>query len=139
MRRYPHRFRNQGLLGLIGLGIMALPMIFKLPGQFTAFNAANDLKTQEEIERSRIAERKQTADRLNEAGVMPTFGVLKITGYYDNPRHDPSPETTGFLEDETVQVVDSAGRCIGRIQRRRWLWKHFYQNVCDINKQQPRK
>jgi hypothetical protein len=60
---------------------MALPMIFKLPGQFTAFNAANDLKTQEEIERSRIAERKQTADRLNEAGVMPTFGVLKITGY----------------------------------------------------------
>lgn len=131
MRRYPRRYQKQALMGLVGLGIIFLPVFFKLPGQFTAFNAANELARDEQIERSRIAERKKTADKLNEAGVMPEAQVLKILKYYDNPRRDPKPETTGFLKDQTVIVVDSAGRCIGRIQNRQWKWKHYYKGVCN--------
>lgn len=131
MRRYPRRYQKQALMGLVSLGIIFLPVLFKLPGQFTAFNAANELETDEQIERSRIAERKKTADKLNEAGVMPEAQVLKILKYYDNPHRDPKPETTGFLKDQIVIVVDSAGRCIGRIQKRKWLWKHYYKGVCN--------
>lgn len=130
MRRYPRRYQKQALMGLIGIGIICLPLVIKLPGQFTAFNAASELETEESIERSRIAERKRTADKLNEAGVMPEAEVLKILEYYDSPRRDPKPEVTGYLADQTVIVVDSAGRCIGRIRNRRWEWKHYYANVC---------
>ncbi len=131
MRRYPRRYQKQALTGLVGIGLIALPFFVKIPGQFTAFNAANQLETDEKIERQRIAERKKTADKLNEAGVMPEAEVLKILRYYDTPKRDPKPETTGYLADQTVIVVDSAGRCIGRIRNKKWEWKHYYTGVCQ--------
>ncbi|QIR40555.1 hypothetical protein HCG51_30280 [Tolypothrix sp. PCC 7910] len=45
---------------------------------------------------------------------------LKIRQYIDNPKRDPLPETTGWLESEVIYVDDSAGACIERISSRQW-------------------
>ena len=130
MSHYPKKYQKQATLGIIGLALVASPLILKLPFQFYAFNASNTVETSETIERTRIDQRKQTADKLKETGVLPTGDKLLIRDYYDNRQHNPNPSTTGYLEDETVFVYDSAHVCIGRIQARKWLWKHFYTNAC---------
>ncbi len=112
-----------------------------MPSQFQAFNANTQLETEtakqkaqvessEDLERTRIQQKKQTADQLKQTGVLPTGTKLKIRKYYDNPKWNPKPDVTGFLEDEIVYVYDSAGVCLGKIQARKWLWKHFYKNAC---------
>jgi hypothetical protein len=138
----PNKYQKQATLGIVGLLFVASPFVLKLPFQFVAFSASTQLENEtafskakiaqsEDLERTRIEQKKETADKLKEAGVMPTGVRLKIRDYYDTPKHNPNPETTGFLESETVYVFDSAGVCIGKIQQRKWLWKHFYANVCN--------
>jgi hypothetical protein len=135
------KYQKQATLGIVGLIFVASPLLLKLPSQFQAFNSNTQLETEtakekaqvensEELERTRIQQKKQTADKLKQTGVLPTGTKLKIRRYYDNPKHNPKPEPTGFLEDETVFVYDSAGVCIGKIQSRKWLWKHYYTNAC---------
>lgn len=137
----PNKYQAQATLGIAGLFLIATPLFIKLPSQFHTFNSATELSTElakekaqleasETLERARIDQRKQTADKLKETGVLPTGNKLIIRNYFDTPKWNPKPPTTAFLEHEIVHVYDSAGVCIGRIQKRRWLWKHFYQNVC---------
>lgn len=121
----------QTMLGLGGLLCVASPLILKLPSQFQSFNAATQIESSEYVERSRIDQRKITAMKLQETGVLPNGQKLKIRKYFDNPKRDPKPETTGWLADETVFVYDSAGICIGRISYRRWLWIHKYSEACN--------
>lgn len=141
MSSRPHKYQKQATLGLVGLLLAASPLFIKLPSQFQAFNANTQLETEmakqkaqvensEDLERTRIQQKKQTADQLKQTGVLPTGTKLKIRKYYDTPKWNPLPDTTGFLEDEIVYVYDSAGVCIGKIQARKWLWKHFYTNTC---------
>ncbi len=138
----PNKYQAQASLGIAGLVLIATPLFIRLPSQFYAFNSATELSTElaqekakleasEDLERARIEQKKQTADRLKEMGVLPTGDKLIIRDYFDTPKWNPKPTTTAFLEDETVYVYDSAGVCIGKIQARKWLWKHFYQNVCN--------
>lgn len=141
-RRYPKKYQAQALCGLIGLIIIFCPFFLKLPSRFQSFNAANDLETEaeiekarvstsEDVERSRISQRKETADELKRAGVMPSTKKLKIINYYDSAKKDPKPETTGFLASDQVRVYDSAGRCIGMIKNRKWHWKHNFPQFCQ--------
>lgn len=136
------RYQIPATLGLLGLLCVASPLIFKLPSQFQAFNASTELEAQtslqqaqlrnsEQLERSRIDQRKETADRLAQAGVLPTGQKLKIRRYFDTPKRNPKPDTTGWLKDEVVFVYDAAGACIGQIRNRQWFWKHHYKNVCN--------
>ena len=125
------KYQKQATLGLIGLACIAAPLVIKLPSQFQAFDAALQIEQSEKIERSRIAQRKETADKLAQAGVLPNGQKLKLRRYLDNPKRDPQPDTTGWLEKETVYVYDAAGKCVGRIEERKWLWKHYYKNACD--------
>jgi hypothetical protein len=138
----PNKYQAQASLGIAGLILIATPLFIKLPNQFNAFNSSTELETElakekaqleanEALERARIEQRKQTADKLKESGVLPSGDKLIIRDYFDNPKWNPKPNTTAFLEDETVFVYDSAGACIGKIQNRKWLWKHFYQNICN--------
>lgn len=138
-----NRYQKQFGLILVGSALVASPLFLRLPSQFQAFNTETQLdqevaqaraetKASEDIERSRIEQKKQTADTLKKTGVLPESTRLKIRRYYDNPKHDPKPDTTGFLKDELVYVYDSAGVCIGRIQNKKWLWKHYYTTkVCQ--------
>lgn len=137
----PNKYQAQATLGIAGLFLIATPLFIKLPSQFHTFNSATELSTElanekaqleasETLERARIEQKKQTADKLKETGVLPTGNQLIIRNYFDTPKWNPKPPTTAFLEQEIVHVYDSAGVCIGRIQKRRWFWKHFYQNVC---------
>ncbi|MGI2904758.1 hypothetical protein [Tolypothrix sp. VBCCA 56010] len=126
-----NKYQKQATLGLIGLACIATPLFIKLPAQFHAFHAEMQIENSEQIERSRIEQRRQTADTLAQAGVLPNGQKLKIRRYYDDPKHDPKPETTGWLEDETVFVYDTAGVCIGRIEHRQWRWKHRHKNACS--------
>lgn len=139
--RYPKKYQKQMFVGFIGLIVVFLPFSLKIPGQFKVFNTANQaegegaiakIQTQksEDVERDRVSQRSQTAMALAKAGVMPSTKVLKMRGYYDTPSRDPKPETTGFLAGERIKVVDSAGRCVGVIQNRKWLWKHSYPQFC---------
>ncbi len=136
--------KHQAQFGLIlvGSALIASPLFLRLPSQFQAFNTATQLdrdvaqaraevKASEDIERSRIEQRKETADTLKRTGVLPTGQKLKLRGYYDTPKKDPKPDVTGFLADETVFVYDSAGACIGKIQNRKWLWKTHYPPICN--------
>jgi len=124
------KYQKQATLGLIGIVCIASPLFAKLPAQFQAFNTAAEIENSEEIERTRIEQRKVTAEQLAQAGVIPNGQKLKIRRYVDNPRRNPQPDTTGWLESEIIFVYDSAGTCIGRIEQRKWLWKHHYRNVC---------
>ena len=137
----PNKYQKQATLGIVGLLFVASPLVFKLPFQFASFSASTQLETEtalsqaevtqsEELERTRIEQRKATADKLKETGVLPSGEKLKIRDYYDNKKWNPFPNVTGFLADETVYVYDSAGVCIGKIQNRKWLWKYFYKNAC---------
>ena len=141
MSSRPNKYQKQATLGLVGLLLAASPLFIKLPSQFQAFNANTQLETElakqkaqvessEDLERTRIEQKKATADTLKRTGVLPTSTKLKIRNYFDTPKWNPKPDTTGFLEDEIVYVYDSAGVCIGKIQTRKWLWKHFYKNAC---------
>lgn len=125
------KYQKQATLGLIGLACIAFPFFAKLPSQFRAFNTTTQIEASEDIERVRIDQRKLTADKLAQAGVLPNGQKLKIRRYFDNPSKNPKPETTGWLEDETVFVYDSANVCIGRIKNREWYWKHDYSDACD--------
>lgn len=127
---------------MIGFALIASPLVLKLPNQFQAFNSSNELESQvmsekaqvsasEQLERTRIEEKKLTAEKLQKTGVMPSTNKLKLRRYYDNPKHDPKPETSAWLASETVFVYDSAGVCVGRIQNRKWQWKHYYKGVCN--------
>ena len=126
-----NKYQKQATLGLVGLACISTPLFIKLPAQFQAFHAEMQIENNEQIERSRIEQRRQTADTLAQAGVLPNGQKLKIRRYYDDPKHDPKPETTGWLEDETVFVYDTAGVCIGRIEHRQWRWKHRHKNACS--------
>jgi hypothetical protein len=135
-------YQTPATFGLLGLLCVASPLIFKLPSQFRAFNASTSLEAEtrveqayfrnrEEFERIRIDQRKETAERLAQAGVLPNGQKLKIRRYFDNPKRNPQPETTGWQEGEVVFVFDAAGTCIGQIKNRQWYWKHHYRNVCE--------
>jgi hypothetical protein len=137
----PNKYQKQASLGIAGLILVASPLFIKLPSQFRAFSANTSLETEtahlkaqvensEDLERTRIEQKKQTADKLKETGVLPSGEKLIMRGYYDNSKWNPEPVTTPYLEDETVFVYDSAGVCIGKIQARKWYWKHFYKNMC---------
>jgi hypothetical protein len=142
MSSRPNKYQAQASLGIAGLILIATPLFLKLPSQFQSFSSNTELEADlarqkaqveasEDLERARIEQKKQTADKLKATGVLPSGERLIIRDYYDNPKWNPRPNTTAFLEDETVYVYDSAGVCIGRIQSRKWFWKHFYQNVCN--------
>jgi len=141
-RKYPRKYQAPASLGFFALLCIASPALLKLPSQFKAFNVQTELDSEtaiskanvfasEDLERARIQQKKETADKLKETGVMPSGGKYKIRNYYDDPKRDPNPNATGHLEDEVVYVYDSAGICIGKIQNRKWLWKHYFKGVCD--------
>ncbi len=138
----PNKYQAQATLGIAGLILIATPLFIKLPSQFHSFNSTTELEIElakekaqleasETLERARIEQKKQTADKLKQTGVLPSGDSLIMRDYFDNPKHNPKPTTTAFLPSETVFVYDSAGICIGKIQKRKWFWKHFYQNVCN--------
>ncbi len=138
----PNKYQAQASLGIAGLILIATPLFIKLPSQFHSFNSTTELEIElakekaqleasETLERARIEQKKQTADKLKQTGVLPSDDSLIMRDYFDNPKHNPKPTTTAFLPSETIYVYDSAGICIGKIQKRQWLWKHFYQNVCN--------
>jgi hypothetical protein len=138
----PNKYQAQASLGIARLFLIATPLFIKLPSQFHTFSSTTEMETElakekaqleatESLERARIEQKKQTADKLKETGVLPSGNRLIMRNYFDTPRRNPKPTTTAFLPSETVYVYDSAGVCIGRIQNRKWFWKHFYQNVCN--------
>lgn len=135
-------YQKQATLGLIGAGLIASPLFIKLPGQFSVFNDSHQsaynlasesakIRAEEDLERFKISQRRQTADALNKAGLIPVGDKLKMRGYFDNPHHDPKPEVTGFLKSDRVWVYDSSGACIGRIEERTWKWKKYYPPICN--------
>ncbi|MDF5731728.1 MAG: hypothetical protein PUP92_27910 [Rhizonema sp. PD38] len=136
-------YQKQIGLGLLGGAIIAIPLLYQLPGQFNSYTALAKLKARSEIarsqiniseqtERDRIIARGKTADTLQKTGVLPTATKLKIRRYLDNVKRDPKPDTAGW-SDSVVYVYDAAGKCIGRIENRQWYWKHRYLDACTYN------
>lgn len=125
-----NKYQPQATLGIVSLILVASPLFFKLPAQFEAFNTSTDLELETAKEKALIEQQKLVADKLKETGVLPPTNNLIMRDYFDNPKRNPKPTTTAFRKDETVFVYDSAGICIGKIQNRKWLWKHYYQGIC---------
>lgn len=142
------KYQAQATLGILGMAIAALPMFVKLPSQFQAYNAVEELQTavalaqartkaSEDVERNRIEQRKQTSDALHDAGVLPSGQKLKIRNYLYDSKVDPDPDTTGYLADDLVYVYDSSGSCIGRIYHRKWQFKPWFEEHQDICSNAP--
>ncbi|BAY20166.1 hypothetical protein NIES21_60360 (plasmid) [Anabaenopsis circularis NIES-21] len=124
------KYQKQALLGLLGMGLIISPWLSQLPAQFKTYNSGITIRESEELERIKAEQRAATADKINELGVMPSFKKLRINDYLDSKRFNPRPNTTGYLEDETVFVYDSTGKCVGRIEVRKWKWKYLFKNAC---------
>ncbi|QIR41922.1 hypothetical protein HCG51_35185 (plasmid) [Tolypothrix sp. PCC 7910] len=135
-------YKKQMYLALVGVGVCLMPALIPLVPRIGAYIEAErvkaqtqllaqNLKTSEQLKRDRIEERAKTSDALYLAGVMPTTQKLRITNYIDNSRRNPRPDTTIYQDDEIVDVFDSTGRCIGRIESGVWKWKHYYQGLCE--------
>lgn len=124
------KYQKQALLGLLGMGLIASPWLSQLPAQFKTYNSGIIIRESEELERIKAEQKAQTADRINSLGVMPSFRKLRLRDYLDSFRHNPRPDTTGYLEDETIFVYDSTGKCVGRIETRQWLWKYRFGDAC---------
>ncbi len=125
------KYQKQALLGLTGLALIASPMLMRLPFQINTFTTATTIQESENIERVRASERANTAAVINDLGVIPSSQKLRVRGYLDNSRVNPRPDISGYLEDEIVYVYDSIGKCIGRIEERKWQWKYHFKNVCN--------
>ncbi|MEH1778516.1 MAG: hypothetical protein V7L26_05100 [Nostoc sp.] len=123
------KYQSPAILGVIGLLLIASPLVFRMPLNFQKFN----LQGSEELEQYRLQQKAETADKLDKLGIMPSFRKLKVRKYFDSPKRNPKPDTTGFLDDDIVIVYDSVGRCIGRIEDHKWLWKYHYKNVCTTH------
>ncbi|MBN3948440.1 MAG: hypothetical protein HWQ38_19080 [Nostoc sp. NMS7] len=123
------KYQSPTILGAIGLALIASPLLLGIPLGFAKFN----LQKSEELSQWRSQQKAITAKKLDELGIMPEFKKLKFVRYLDTPKRNPKPDTTGYLNDETVIVYDSAGRCIGKIENRKWLWKYHYKNVCKAD------
>ena len=70
----------------------------------------------------------ETIDKFSRQDLFELLG--RIRNYLDSKKRNPRPDTTGYLEDETVFVYDSTGLCIGRIEQRQWRWKYRFKNAC---------
>lgn len=135
-------FRKQIYLALTGCAICAMPVILPLIPQIATYAKvqkakaemelqAENLRTQEQFERSRIVERAKTSEQLYKTGIAPNTQKLRIRRYLDNPKQDPRPDTTGWGTDQVVYVYDSAGVCIGRIEDNQWYWRHKLHDACN--------
>lgn len=133
---------KQLTLAFFGVGICATPVILPIIPKVGAYVEAEKLKaetqlqaenlrTQEQFERDRISERAITSEQLYKSALAPNSSKLRVRRYFDNPKHNPKPDTTGWGVDEVVYVYDSAGKCIGRIENNQWYWKHHYRNACN--------
>lgn len=122
------KYQQPAILGVIGLVLISSPLFIKIPVGWLKFN----LQTDAEIEQFRLQQKKETAQKINELGIIPSYNSLKIRGYIDTPKHNPKPDLTGYSKDEIVIVYDSTGICIGKIQNQKWLWKYRYKNVCEL-------
>lgn len=129
------KYQKQAMLGLLGMGLIISPWLSQLPAQFKTYNSGITIRESEELERIKAEQRAATADKINSLGVMPSFKKLRINDYLDSKRFNPRPNTTGYLEDETVFVYDSTGKCVGRIEAREWKWKYRFRNACKNSPQ----
>lgn len=135
-------YTKQLSLAFVGLGVCAMPVFLPLIPKIHSFAEserlkaetqlqAENLRTIEEFERTRIAERAKTSGELFKKGIAPNTSTLRVRRYFDNPKVDPKPDTTGWGTDSVIYVYDSAGVCIGRIESNEWFWKHRVKNACD--------
>lgn len=135
-------YQKQIWLALAGCAVCASPLLLPLIPKIGAYAEAEkqkanlylqaeNLKTEEEYQRSRITERAKTSETLYRTGVAPNARILRIRRYIDNAKVDPKPDTTGWNADELVYVHDSTGVCIGKIENNQWFWIHKYNNACN--------
>jgi hypothetical protein len=135
-------YQKQIITALAGLAVCATPVFVPLFPKIGAYIQAervkaetqlqaSNLQTREELERQRIEERAKTSAALYETGVMPTTRKVRVTNYIDSPKKNPRLDTTIYQDDEMIDVFDSTGRCIGRIEEGRWKWKYYYQGLCS--------
>ncbi|MFL9458035.1 hypothetical protein AB0756_39855 [Tolypothrix campylonemoides VB511288_2] len=135
-------YKKQIGLAFTGVAICAMPVILPLFPKIGAYAEAEKLKaetylqaenlrTSEEFQRSRITERAKTSEQLYFSGIAPNTTKLRIRRYLDSSNFDPKPDTTGWGADEVVYVYDSAGVCVGRIENNQWFWKHQYKKACN--------
>jgi len=117
--------------GLGGLMIIA-PLFIQVPSEYATFATKKQLAESEEIQRSRIAQRKTTADLIQKTGLLPEGRSVRLTDY-DNSKKRPrikSQTLQHYLASEVVFVYDRSNICAGRIQDRKFIWKGDTSTAC---------
>jgi hypothetical protein len=122
------------LMGFAGLAFIASPLFLNIGIQYQEYSASNQLNSSENINRQEIRERKKTADLIKKTGLEVQGQTLRIIDYTDNPDKAPSMKPSvlrAYLESQKVWVYDASGTCIGKIEKRKFIWKHNNSTVCE--------
>jgi hypothetical protein len=128
------KYMPAALMGFAGLAFIASPLFLNVSFQYQEYSTNNQLKSSENANRQEIIERKKTADLIKKTGLEVQGQTLRIVDYTDNPENPPYMKPTvlrAYLESQKVWVYDASGTCIGKIEKRKFLWKRENSKVCE--------
>lgn len=125
----------------VGAVLIALPVI---PGAITNVSntiklqqyeieqelAKENLSRQEELKRFGYEQRQKTLDKASKIGEHIEYSQVTVENYEFSVNSPPKLDTSAFKANESIQVFDKNGACIGRIRNQRFEFKTFYLNTC---------
>lgn len=128
------KYMPAAMTAFAGLAFIASPLFLNLGPQYQEYSANNQLNSSENINRKEIIERKKTADLIKKTGLEVQGKTLRIVDYTDNLDNPPYMKPAvlrAYLESQKVWVYDVSGVCIGKIEKRKFVWKHDNSEVCE--------
>ena len=120
-----------GVAALGGVLILA-PLFLQVPSEYATFTTKKKLAASEEINRSRIQQRKTTAELIQKTGLLPEGKTLRLIDYDNSTKRPRIKNQTlqHYLADEIVFVYDRSNICAGRIENRKFIWKGDSSAAC---------
>jgi hypothetical protein len=128
------KYMPAALMGFAGLAFIASPLFLNVGFQYQEYSTNNQLKSSENANRQEIIERKKTADLIKKTGLEVQGKTLRIVDYTDNPDQPPYMKLSvlrAYLESQKVWVYDVSGVCVGKIEKRKFMWKHDNSKACE--------
>ncbi|MGI8502181.1 MAG: hypothetical protein ACR2LR_13755 [Hassallia sp.] len=120
-------------VAFLGGALIVAPLFLVMPSEYTTFATKKQLAVSEEIQRSRIQQRKTTAELIQKTGLLPEGRSVRLIDYDNSDKRPRLKNQTlqHYLADEVVFVYDRSNICAGRIQDRKFIWKGDSSTACS--------
>ena len=116
----------------LGGVLIVAPLFIQVPSEYATFATKKQLASSEEIQRSRIQQRKTTAELIEKTGLLPSGKTLRLIDYDNSTKRPRMKNQTlqHYLADEVIFVYDRSNICAGRIENRKFIWKGDTSTAC---------